>query len=186
MATSKQQRQVVDMIPPDLLDDDRPAAQLCAKLIEAMIDELGKMSGTWKQLSKTQQDVSIERLRSAVYAMTQEAIETIAREGCQSAAAKIESITIKDGAKATIKLLSNLTHAIPYVGRQVMLVFTDAEKFQEGAEGIEGDADQASLDLGGDDQDDEAAPEPQAPDAGGPGNAGEDPGELPDEPERIG
>lgn len=185
-----------DWIPRDLTDDDAPDSQLAAGLLEAMVDELHQLSGTWKQLSKAQQDTSIERLRARLLELTAEAVERIHAAGARYSVVQVDSITVKKEAKATVILQTGKHSAVDRVGRRAVLLFTDPDRFLEGVGDVEGDDDQSDLFPPGS----EPPPPPDAEPPQDPGPPGdpeppepppEDPGRdfddtLPNEEDRTG
>lgn len=138
------------------LDDDRPAARMMVGILETMIDELTRMSASWKQLKKRQQDEVISRLRARLLELTGEACDTIAAAGNIRVRVHVESMTVKKETKAVIDILEGRRDLLECIRRNAILVFTEPDQFGEGLGDVEGEDDQAELAL-------DAAPDEPVP-----------------------
>lgn len=127
---------------------ESPPERMGAQLLTQLIDMLRSTSGTWDQLSKGQQDSKIGALRSKIRELAGEAIKSIKAGAYENAIVLIESITVKDGAKATITFDTKEAHAlIDYVGSRGVLVLCNPEQFFKDADAIEGEDEQKKLPL---------------------------------------
>lgn len=121
-------------------------------LLAACLDEFKAMPDVWQKLNQEQQDEVIERVRKRVEENVRQAVGLIAAQGGIVVAADLESISIKDGIKATVKIhRGNQPSAkqalFESANRPCMLVVTDATDFMHGADDVKGDPDQRGLGL---------------------------------------
>lgn len=138
---------VMALMPQDLLEDETPGAELAAELLELVIDELSRLSGTWKQLNKAQQDTAIQRVRDRVMKATSTACQVIAARGFKTADCKIESLTVKDGAKVALELFTGRHPTMDRVRQAAVLVLTEPERYHNRVWDVKGEEDQAQLEL---------------------------------------
>lgn len=131
--------------------NDAPVERMGAELLKALVDELRVAGASWQQLSKDQQDSVIARMRSRVQHEVQQAVNQVVAGAQQSARVKVESVTVKDGAKIVLKTLSEIHDVIDHVGKDAVLIMCDPAQFFGGMDEVEGEADQPGLPLGGDD-----------------------------------
>ena len=102
----------------------------------------------WAITPQQMQQEVLDRLDAQVAGAVNRAVIAIATQQFVSVAASIESLTIKDGAKATISIArgTEALHAVAdRVGSTVVLVFADPKEFTEGMHVIKADADQRDL-----------------------------------------
>jgi hypothetical protein len=205
---------IQDLIPEIMLTDETPEGALALGLLEALLDELHKSGPTWKQLSRIQQDLVIDRVRRRLYELTTEAVVTIQAASFKYAHVEIDSLKAKKAAQVNLNLESGKHEALDYVGKKAILVFTDPSRFTQGLDEVHGEDDQKQLDLGeipgeleipgaGDENAEEAdldqldatlggeipdeledQDDPDEPDDDGPEDPGDDLDALPDDPER--
>lgn len=141
-------------------EPERPVAELGAALLEMIVGELDKLSGTWKQLSKLQQDRTIESLRGRVRAEIMKADAALRSGEYEALPVDVKKMTVADGIKVELALTVEAGRAVlDRVGRRAMLVICDPEQYLDRIEEIEGEEDQRSLGLedptGDDGEDDE-------------------------------
>lgn len=141
-------------------EPERPVAELGAALLEMIVGELDKLSGTWKQLSKLQQDRTIESLRDRVRAEIMKADAALRSGEYEALPVDVKKMTVADGIKVELALTVEAGRAVlDRVGRRAMLVICDPEQYLDRIEEIEGEEDQRSLGLedptGDDGEDDE-------------------------------
>lgn len=134
---------------------EAPVERMGEQLLSALVDELRVAGASWQQLSKHQQDGVIDRLRNRIRFETERAIGLIAAGSREAARVRIESVTVKDGAKAVLQVSNSLHTVIDYVGSPAILVLCDPEQYFGGMDQIEGEDDQRALGLGN--EEDEAA-----------------------------
>lgn len=121
-------------------------------LLAACLDELKAMPDVWQKLNQEQQDDVIERVRKRVEDNVRQAVGLIAAQGGIVVVADLESIAIKDGIKATIKVhrgnAPSAKHALfESANKPCMLVVTDAADFMHGTDEVKGEPDQRGLGL---------------------------------------
>jgi ribosome modulation factor len=120
-------------------------------LLSALVTELKLLPRPFEQLSQKQQDEIIDRLRLRVRNGVGLAVHLIASGNRTVVVGDLEQITIKDGAKAVIKIPSsaeNLHDLYDAQGSAVLVVVTDADQHTAGMDAIKGEADQRAMDLG--------------------------------------
>jgi len=121
-----------------------------AELLRAVVDEVRTMQLGWSMLGEESQNRIIDRLRIAVHEAVSLTVRRCAAADYEHLVAEIESLTVKDGAKAVLSLVRGSTelHALlDRVGSRAVLVFTEPDKFTSGMELLRGDADQPQLPL---------------------------------------
>jgi hypothetical protein len=136
------------------------ADRMGGELLKALVDEVRTAPAQWSKLSEVQQEQLIARLRSVVHLETRKAVHLIAKGAREAARVTIESITVKDGAKAVLRVGDSIHELIDYVGQPAVLVMCDPEQFFAAGDDVEADADQPGLPLEGEQseaEEDEAA-----------------------------
>lgn len=127
-------------------------------LLQALVQELKLMPDTWPKLSKTKQDDIIDRLRDRVANNIRMAVHLLASEGRTVVTGDLDQITIKDGAKAVIKIgrsAESLHELYDAADKAVLIVVSDVGGHLGGMDGVTGEADQRGLDLGHEYRDDD-------------------------------
>lgn len=138
-------------------------------LLSALVTELKMMPDTWVKLSQKKQDDIIDRLRSRVDTSVRMAVHLIAANGRTVVMGDLDQITIKDGAKAVVKIGKSVTalHDLAEAqGRAVLLVLgANPEEHTEGMDEVKGESDQRAFNLGKEytDDDGDGMPEDGAP-----------------------
>jgi ribosome modulation factor len=120
-------------------------------ILGALLAEIKLLPKPWEKLSKTKQDDILDRLRSRVEANVKMAVHLIASEGRTVVSGDLDQITIKDGAKAVIKIsrtAESLHELYDAQGRAVLIVVSSAAEHTGGMDEIQGEADQRVMDLG--------------------------------------
>lgn len=120
-------------------------------LLQALISEIRLLPKPWEKLPKTKQDDIIDRLRDRVMSNVSMAVHLLASQGRTVVVGDLEQITIKDGAKAVIKIgrgTESLHELYDAQGKAVLLVVSDAGANTGGMDKIQGEADQRAMDLG--------------------------------------
>ncbi|MGF6806253.1 ribosomal protein S25 [Paraburkholderia sp. Clong3] len=131
---------------------DMTAATVGKDLLSATVLELKMLPDVWVKLSETKQNDIIDRLRKRVENAVKMAVHLIASDGRMVVAGDLEQITIKDGAKAVIKVgksAPSLHELYDAQGKQVLIVVSDAGEHTGGMDEVRGENDQRGLDLGG-------------------------------------
>lgn len=134
---------------------------LGTELLKALIVEVQQLQSPWQNTPEREQQAIIDRLRSQVdYAVTG-AVRRLACAGFTHLSAQVESLTIKDEAKAVLTLArgsEELHELADRVGTRAIIVFADATEFTDGMHTVKAEADQGELPL-------DDTPEPDAPPA---------------------
>lgn len=108
------------------------AATLLGDMRTAILDEIRNQQKPWQQASESEQQAVIDRCTAKAEHILERATHIIASEGRQVVEGEIESVAIKDGVKAVIKI-RNDKHNRDLVGdaqgQQVLIVCAGAEAF---------------------------------------------------------
>jgi hypothetical protein len=121
-------------------------------LLSALVLEMKMLPDVWVKLSETKQNDIIDRLRKRVDNSVKMAVHLIASEGRMVVVGDLEQITIKDGAKAVIKVgksAPSLHELYDAQGKAVLIVVSDAGEHTAGMDEVRGESDQRGLGLGG-------------------------------------
>ena len=141
-------------------------------LLSALLSEIRLLPKPWDQLAKSKQDDIIDRLRKRVETNVKMAVHLLSSQGRTVVVGDLEQITIKDGAKAVIKIgrsAESLHDLYDAQGKAVLVIVSDAGEHTGGMDGITGEEDQRAMDLGHEYHDN---------DGGGMGDAGEHTGDV--------
>lgn len=120
-------------------------------LLSALLGEIRLLPKPWDQLTQSKQDDIIDRLRKRVETNVKMAVHLLASEGRTVVVGDLEQITIKDGAKAVIKIgrgAESLHELYDAQGQSVLVIVADACGHTAGMDGITGEEDQRAMDLG--------------------------------------
>lgn len=126
------------------------AETLGKDLMGLVIQELKALPDVWQKLPKHRQDEVIGRIRMQVVSSTKHAVSIIAAQGRAKVVGELESITIKNGTKAVIKVNSNNASSSKQElyeseGQPVHLVLASAEQYIGGVDEIRGEEDQHDM-----------------------------------------
>lgn len=127
------------------------ATTVAGDLLAALIDELRLIERPWQSLPEVDQQDVIERLRARVKTNVEEAVRTIAADARPVIAAEVESVTVKDGIKAVLKLSKgdpNRHHLVDAQGDVVLIVVAGAAQYTGGLDAVQAEPDQRALGLG--------------------------------------
>lgn len=120
------------------------------RLVKALFEEITNLRMPWSITPQQQQQEVLDRLQEHVENAVSAAVSGIASAGFTYAPARIDSLAIKDEAKATI-LLSRGTEAMHVfadrVGSAVVVVFADPKDYTEQMDAITAMPDQPSMPL---------------------------------------
>ena len=119
-------------------------------LMRALFDEITNIRIPWAVTPQQQQQDLLDRLRRQVDEAVRVAVSRIAMQGFSHISASIESLTIKDEAKAALLLSrgSEELHTLAdRVGSRAIIVFADHAEYTDGMDAIKAQADQPSLPL---------------------------------------
>jgi ribosome modulation factor len=120
-------------------------------LLQALVAELKLLPDVWVKIPKKKQDDIIDRLRNRVADRVKMAVHLLSSQGRTTVVGNLEQITIKDGAKAVIKIsksAESLHQLYDAAGLDVIVVVANAADHTGGMDEIKGEADQRGLDLG--------------------------------------
>lgn len=125
------------------------AAELVARdLLEALVLEIKLQRKPWDALPQAEQDSVIERLRKRTETNVRKALGVIVSDERPVLPATVESVTFKDGIKATLKIskYAQARHDLAdKEGSNVIVVIVDPAEYMKGVHDIKGDPDQADL-----------------------------------------
>lgn len=120
-------------------------------LLSALLAEIRLLPKPWDQIAKAKQDDIIDRLRARVETNVKMAVHLLSSQGRTVVVGDLEQITIKDGAKAVIKIgrsAESLHELYDAQGKAVLVIVSDAGEHTGGMDGITGEEDQRAMDLG--------------------------------------
>lgn len=130
---------------------DIAAETMHGDLMSIVLDELKAAPDVWQRLGEVEQQEVIDRIKARTFAAINTCVALIAASHFTRLAAKVESVTVKDGIKAVLTLsqFDPARHElVDAQGETAYIVLADAEAFTGGAEAHEPDPDQAELTLG--------------------------------------
>lgn len=137
------------------------AATLVGDVRTFMLDRMKSQPKLWRLMTQEEQSDEINATQEAAENMVRKAVELAAAKGRKMITATLESIAVKDGIKAVIKLskMDEQRHELMDAqGHTVMLAVADAEEFMGEKEPEEPEPNQPDLSFGeGGDEDPEAA-----------------------------
>lgn len=120
-----------------------------AALLRALVDEVRTLPDVWQKIPEAQQQQIIDRLSIEVRRQTRELLRAVAAMDFGHFDGSLESLTVKDGVKAVLKLpaVGPLEHLLAQVGGSATLVIASSDALEEGLEKVRADADQPDLPL---------------------------------------
>ena len=117
-------------------------------LLESLLLQIKQLQRPWQEMTKLEQDEVIEALRKNVKTTTDCAVRLIAGNGAITVVGDLDSVTIKDGVKAVVKVSSkaeNLPELFDAVGNQVLIVCAGNAVYDKDLDTVAGDPDQADM-----------------------------------------
>jgi len=129
---------------------EHAAANLAGDLLRVLVDEIRTLQEPWHSTSEAAQQAVIDRLRMGVLQASAKAVREIASAGFTSFAGSLESLAIKDGIKASLKLAPVaqwLDVLVEDVGSSVLLVIARPLDYAGSIDEIRADPDQAELPI---------------------------------------
>ncbi|MBL0142640.1 MAG: hypothetical protein IPP91_11205 [Betaproteobacteria bacterium] len=117
-------------------------------LLEALIMEIRLMPDVWEKLGQEAQDDVLDRLRNRVRDLTRQAVGLIVSSERTVLAATVESVTFKDGIKATLKIAKTARgrHDLAdQKGADVVVVIADPGEYLQGMDAVRGEDEQLTL-----------------------------------------
>lgn len=138
-------------MPTDTVNPVQATAdQIGVTLMKALFEEITALRMPWAITPQQMQQEVLDRLRARVDTAVRAAVSGIVSSGFNCATVALESLTIKDGAKATL-ILSRGTEAMhtfaDHIGSAAIVVFADPKDYLAQMESIRAQADQPSLPL---------------------------------------
>lgn len=121
-----------------------------AYLMRVLFEEITSLRQPWAVTPQQLQQEVLDRLRGQVQEAVNAAVLRIGTSNFTHVAATIESLTIKDGAKATMKLArgGEAIHELgDRVGSLAIIVFADPKEYTDGMDALRADLDQKPLPL---------------------------------------
>lgn len=135
---------------------------VAADLTKAVLDELALMPKPWQQLPQSHQQDIIDRMSKRVVANVAMTVRLIAEAGRKTIVAEVESVAVKDGAKAVFKVSGSGIHDIVDAqGKEVLVIVSSPDEFMKGVHDIKGEPDQRAMDLGHEYRDDDGGGMPE-------------------------
>ena len=119
------------------------AATIGKDLLSALVTELKLLPSVWAKPPKAKQDDIIDRLRDRVETNVKMAVHMLSAQGRTVVVGDLEQITIKDGAKAVIKVArsaESLHELYDAQGKAVLLVVSDAGEHTGGMGEVTGES----------------------------------------------
>lgn len=120
-------------------------------LLGALVQEIKLLPDIWPKMSQSKQNDVIDRLHNRVENAVRMAVHIIASNNQVVVDGDLEQITIKDGAKAVIKINQNHPNFLGLCGAQgksVLVTVASAAEFTGGMDEVRGESDQRAMDLG--------------------------------------
>ncbi len=126
------------------------AGRLVSNLRQLILDRLAweQDKRPWNQRSESEQRATATAVEESVQIEIVAAVETIAAAGQPAIVTTLESLTVKDGVKAVLTLSKHdpaMMHLINAVGGRIIIVVSDAEKFNAGTEPVKITPDQIDI-----------------------------------------
>lgn len=121
---------------------------LTGDLRDAALEWIRALPKPWAQLTEDEQTDVIESVTKRCVLAATKAVEEICADGRRVIQAEVESVTVKDGLKATVKALKteeNLLYLGMAEGSRVQIVQADLEPFSGERKPAKADPSQATL-----------------------------------------
>lgn len=119
-------------------------------LMALVLDELKAAPDVWQKLGEVEQDDVIQRVKQRTETAIRRCVELVAMQGFTRIAAKVESVTVKDGIKAVLTLsqFAEARHElVDAQGQTAYIVLADTDAFAGGTEQHKASPDQGALTL---------------------------------------
>lgn len=125
---------------------DMAAEEMGKKLLESLI---GVVQSPWNEMTQSEQDDAIGKMRFAVKVATTQAVRLIGSNGATHVVGTLDQITIKDGVKAVVQIgknAENLPELFEAQGGEVMIVCS-RQDYLDGINEVKGEPDQGSFEM---------------------------------------
>lgn len=136
---------------------DFAAEEMGKKLLESLIGVVQSIKRPWNEMTQSEQDDAIGKMRFAVKVATTQAVRLIGSNGATHVVGTLDQITIKDGVKAVVQIgknAENLPALFEAQGGEVMIVCGGGQDYLKDIDKVKGEPDQGSFEM-----DEPAAPE---------------------------
>lgn len=126
---------------------DFAADFLVGELIKAASIGMRSMNSPWSKMAQFQQEQALLGVKQRVEAAVKEAVDVIASTARLTFRAQVESVTFKDGVKASLKMAKTEdAHVLAdQSGKAVLIVIEDYARFLNAGDAAKGDPDQPPL-----------------------------------------
>ena len=131
------------------------ADTICVDLLSAVVTEIKLLPDVWQKLSENKQQDIIDRLRKRVETNVRMSVHLIASQGRKVVVGDLESVAIKDGIKATLKVSAgneSRHDLFDSVVKACLLVVSEVGGHLSGMDAVQASHDQSPLDLVNDDE----------------------------------
>lgn len=128
---------------------DMAAEEMGKKLLESLIGVVQSIKRPWNEMTQSEQDDAIGKMRFAVKVATTQAVRLIGSNGATHVVGTLDQITIKDGVKAVVQIgknAENLTELFEAQGGEVMIVCS-RQDYLNGINEVKGEPDQGSFEM---------------------------------------
>lgn len=128
---------------------DMAAEEMGKKLLESLIGVVQSIKRPWNEMTQSEQDDAIGKMRFAVKVATTQAVRLIGSNGATHVVGTLDQITIKDGVKAVVQIgknAENLTELFEAQGGEVMIVCS-RQDYLDGINEVKGEPDQGSFEM---------------------------------------
>lgn len=128
---------------------DIAAEEMGKKLLESLIGVVQSIKRPWDDMTQSEQDDAIGKMRFAVKMATTLAVRLIGSNGATHVVGTLDQITIKDGVKAVVQIgknAENLPALFEAQGGEVMIVCS-RQDYLDGINEVKGEPDQGSFEM---------------------------------------
>ena len=125
------------------------AEEMGKKLLESMIGVVQSIKRPWTEMTQSEQDDAIGKMRFAVKVATTQAVRLIGSNGATHVVGTLDQITIKDGVKAVVQIgknAENLPELFEAQGGEVMIICS-RQDYLDGINEVKGEPDQGSFEM---------------------------------------
>lgn len=128
---------------------DIAAEEMGKKLLESLIGVVQSIKRPWDEMTQSEQDDAIGKMRFAVKMATTQAVRLIGSNGATHVVGTLDQITIKDGVKAVVQIgknAENLPELFEAQGGEVLIVCS-RQDYLDGINEVKGEPDQGSFEM---------------------------------------
>lgn len=130
--------------------------ELSGRLLQIVVSSLDKLKTPWAHTSEKNQEIALNAMRQQIDQAVVQCVMVINSERKPRLNATVESVTFKDGIKATLTLDKNTDgrHSLAdAAGSTICIILANPEQFTKGGEKVKPAPDQKQLGLPGDKKD---------------------------------